>query len=483
MKRILISWVANTNDFLNGHVNHDGPTFNFHEYFYSDYDKHLLLTSEFDDKEHLSKGIQLFSGLKHEFKNHEIELRFLNIPQNEVVNFNHIHSKIYPLLLEFKNCEIDLFVSPGTPTMQVVWYIVHLELNLNTRLLQTKAGNRSSNLKPELSEINIKKTPFAQFHFFAENYLKTDIKKDNIIESEHYFISDNLKPIYNLAKEIAQTSKTTVVIYGETGTGKEHLAEQIHKDSSRKNNLFLPINCASIGSDLLESRLFGYEQGAFTNAIKTTKGYFHEANNGTIFLDEIGDISPMMQIALLRVLQSGEIQKVGSSKIEKVDVRIIVATNKDLYFECCNGNFRWDLFYRLNVAELTLPPLRERGHAEISELISFFTRKYAKYLQGIRKPITFTAKAMQLLYEHPWPGNIRELENLIERCYAYGLEVITPENLPKKIKYNEGGNSLILKDVIKEHVKKVVSGLNGNLAKAKSALGLGSINTVKKYMK
>lgn len=475
MARMLVSWIAFNNDFENNQVNTQGPTFSFHQHFFEGYQKHLLLTAEKETGE-ITKGLLLSSALKKEFPQHEIQLRHLNLPGKDIVNFNRIYAEVFALLHGTED-EVDLFVSPGTPTMQVVWHHAHQKMGLKTRLLQTLRSEHSSTGKPELQEIKMDQAPHAEFLLMQETNLdsKTSI-------NSNYFITDSLKPIYGLAGQIALTDKTTVLIQGETGTGKEHLAHYIHDNSKRKNEPFIAVNCAAISPDLLESRLFGYEKGAFTSALKATSGYFQAANKGTIFLDEIGDINSHMQVALLRILQQGEFQKVGSTATEKVDIRVIAATNKDLYQECKKGNFRWDLYYRLCVAEVTLPPLVQRGTKEIKALLEYFSNRLSKDLQFKNRKVIFTDQSMTLLSQHGWPGNIRELQNFVERCYAYGKQTITPDLLSNGLLKTNEESSIRLEDVVRSHVRKVVNQFNGNLSRSKEVLGLGSINTLKKHL-
>jgi len=218
--------------------------------------------------------------------------------------------------------------------------------------------------------------------------------------------------IMEMIRDVAN-STATVLIEGESGTGKELVARAIHFNSDRSTQPFIPIFCGNLAENLLESELFGHRKGAFTGAIENKKGLFEEADGGTIFLDEIADISPLIQVKLLRVLQEGEFKRVGESQIRKVDVRIVAATNKDLWKEVETGNFREDLYYRLNVIHIQMPPLRERRE-DIPLLAEHFLRKYAtknkKHLKG------FTREALEFLMDYHWPGNIRELENAVERA-------------------------------------------------------------------
>ncbi len=223
--------------------------------------------------------------------------------------------------------------------------------------------------------------------------------------------SPKMLHIFKLVRKVVDTP-TTVLLLGETGTGKELLAKIIHFNSERRDKMFVVQNCGAIPDTLLQSELFGHVKGSFTGAVADKKGLFEMADKGTIFLDEIGDTSPALQLGLLRVLQEGEIKPLGSTRTKKVDVRVIAATNRDLQKEVEEGRFREDLFYRLSVFPIKLPPLRERKE-DIPELVYFFIEKYSrrigKEVKGIRPA------ALQKLIQAPFPGNIRELENEIER--------------------------------------------------------------------
>jgi two-component system, NtrC family, response regulator PilR len=236
--------------------------------------------------------------------------------------------------------------------------------------------------------------------------------------------------VVKMINKIAPTS-TTVLIYGESGTGKELVARAIHDRSPRKEKPFFAINCAAIPDSLMESELFGHEKGSFTGAGSREIGIFEAADGGTVFLDEIGEMNVAMQAKLLRAIQEKEIRRVGGKLNIPVDVRIISATNKDLEQETKRGAFREDLFYRLNVIRITLPPLRERGN-DIVTLANFFLRKYSAScgipLKGIAKP------ALKILLEYSWPGNVRQLESVIERGVLMAeSDHIQPEDLPAEV--------------------------------------------------
>jgi PAS domain S-box-containing protein len=235
-----------------------------------------------------------------------------------------------------------------------------------------------------------------------------------------------MRQLREMIQQVA-TSDATILITGESGTGKELVANKVRESSNRANQPFLKINCNSINDGLLESDLFGHEKGSFTGAVACKKGKFEIVNGGTIFLDEIGDISPRMQSSLLRVLQNGEIVRVGGNESIKIDVRVIAATNVDLAKEVEEKRFRLDLYYRLNIINIKIPPLRERKD-DIVDLVSFFVKHYR---EAFKKDIDFVPQTIiHRLLEHDWPGNVRELENLIQRAVLMAKgNMITEENL------------------------------------------------------
>jgi DNA-binding NtrC family response regulator len=249
--------------------------------------------------------------------------------------------------------------------------------------------------------------------------------------------SERMLRVLDLVTQVAP-SRSTILITGETGTGKELIAKAIHANSPRAEHMFVPVNCGSLPPELLESTLFGHVKGAFTSAIQSRKGYFEIANKGTIFFDEIGTVGPEIQAKLLRVIQEREFMPLGSSDVVKVDVRILAATNVDLRKMVEDGKFREDLYYRLNVINLSLPPLRDRKE-DIPLLIDHFFTKYCreneKFLDAQnRSLLKFAPEAMQILMDHNWPGNVRELENAVERAVVLAAEPVVPlEVLPEQI--------------------------------------------------
>jgi len=241
--------------------------------------------------------------------------------------------------------------------------------------------------------------------------------------------SPKMQEIFSIVQRIAKTT-STVLISGESGTGKELIARAIHYNSGRRGK-FVSINCGALPETLLESELFGHERGAFTGAIREKRGLFHEAERGTIFLDEIGETSTAMQIKLLRVLQDRVVRRVGSTVEAAVDVRVIAATNRDLADSIQKGTFREDLFYRINVIPIALPPLRQRRE-DIPLLVEHFITKFCNNIEIAHKKIS--ADAMRAIEKYHWPGNVRELENVVERMIALEMsDVLTTKSLPEHV--------------------------------------------------
>jgi len=240
-----------------------------------------------------------------------------------------------------------------------------------------------------------------------------------------------MEKILSVCRRVALTD-STVLVSGESGTGKELIARYVHSNSKRAGNPFIAVNCGAIPSELLETEMFGHEKGAFTGAVGTRMGLFQLANGGTIFLDEIAEMGPPLQVKLLRVLQDREIRPVGADRTIKVDVRVIAATNRDLGVEVEKRRFREDLFYRLQVIPITVPPLRER-RSDIPVLVQYFLEKHNALRAG--SPVRITDETMVHLWEYDWPGNVRELENLVERMVVLSEDhVIRVENLPPNIR-------------------------------------------------
>jgi len=332
--------------------------------------------------------------------------------------------------------------------------------------------------------------PFSldEFRMLIERALEMKrLREDNIRlrkDINRYFCFPNIigestamKKVFSLIEKVAATD-STVLILGESGTGKELIATTIHYQSSRKDKPLIKINCAALPETLIESELFGHEKGAFTGAIRRKPGRFELANNGTIFLDEIGDMPLSTQTRLLRVIQEKTFERVGGTETLNVDVRVITATNRNLEEEVKAGRFREDLYYRLNVIPVVIPPLRERRE-DIPALVDF---ALSKCRNRMAKAVRFSKEAMTALLQYDYPGNVRELENIIERGATLAVsDVIEKDDLPSVIfKKPENNGSVSLAEVAagaeKEHIIRTLAIAQGNKTKAAELLGISRKN-------
>lgn len=299
---------------------------------------------------------------------------------------------------------------------------------------------------------------------------------------ELIFAGRAMANVRKLVQDVARTT-ATVLLHGESGTGKELVARMIHLASPRKALPFIPLNCAAIPENLLESELFGHERGAFTGAVQARRGKFELAQGGTIFLDEIGEMPALLQAKLLRVLQERVFERVGGGLQIKADVRVIAASNRDLAGEVAEKRFREDLFYRLNVFPITLPPLRER--ADIIPLLArYFCARFSA-AGGHRRPVGISAEALALLQQHRWQGNVRELQNVIERGVILARGEITLRELPQELLGQiqpADGNEGLLKSQEKETIWKTLQQFKGNRRQSAEALGI-SLRTLQYRIK
>jgi len=327
----------------------------------------------------------------------------------------------------------------------------------------------------------------------SSDYLEMPLTSDILIEAvkrhkkrllthkhgfeENIGVSSSMQEVYGLIEKAA-VSESNVLITGESGTGKELIARSIHRWSPRSEKSFMTINCSAIPDTLLESELFGFEKGAFTGAQYTKKGLLEQADGGTVFFDEIGDVTQLFQTKILRVLQEGEIMRIGGMHSIKVDLRIIAATNRDLKIACQRGAFRIDLFYRLNVINIHLPPLRDRME-DVPLLAKHFILEHsAKRKDILIKGIT--AEALDILMSHTYPGNVRELENIIERAISFAnTSEILPADLPPSLRESPArprNSTLLLKEGLaafeKETITSALLESNGNISRAATSLGI-----------
>ena len=320
-------------------------------------------------------------------------------------------------------------IKAQNPSIPIVMITAHTSTKSAVEAL--KAGAHDYIAKPfDIDELKI---------IVSKAVERKELEDENLhlrtaLEERHTFAniigkSAKMQEIFGIVQRIARAT-STVLISGESGTGKELIARAIHYNSGRRGK-FVGINCGAMPETLLESELFGHERGAFTGAIREKRGLFHEAERGTIFLDEIGETTLSVQIKLLRVLQDRVVRRVGSNVETQVDVRVIAATNRDLSESIRNGNFREDLFYRINVIPIALPPLRQRKE-DIPLLVDHFIAKFSRQLDVPQKRIS--SDAMRLIEKYHWPGNVRELENVVERMIALETsDVLTTKSLPEHV--------------------------------------------------
>jgi DNA-binding NtrC family response regulator len=398
------------------------------------------------------------------------------------------------------DADLVFHLSPGTPAMAAVWILLS-KTRFTAEVIESSKehGVRTASVPFDISA-----------DFIPDIFRKPDITLERLaagLPSEaHEFDdiihrSDIMRRVILKARRIAPRS-IPVLIEGESGTGKELFARAIHKASPRKDKPFIAINCGAIPTELVESELFGHEKGSFTGAINARVGHFEAAHQGTIFLDEIGELPREMQVKLLRVLQEGEIKRIGATTTRKVDVRIIAATNRNLIDEVAIGTFREDLFYRLAVAVIKLPPLCERS-GDISLLIDRFMEQINK--ESSQEPgykhKKLSATARNLLLQHLWPGNIRELQNTLTRAAVLSSDEMLQEDdirealLPIPLKsiqkeqilnqpLTEGFNlPEIIKTVAVHYLERGLSETHGNKTKTAEILGLPSYQTLTNWLK
>jgi two-component system response regulator HydG len=366
-------------------------------------------------------------------------------------------------------------ISPLIPVLIMTAYA-----SVKTAIMALKAGAFDYLTKPlDVEELKILvQKALELYHLREENIALRERLGDRFDFSKIIGRSRKMKEVLDTLSLVAPTD-ATVLILGESGTGKELIANAIHQNSPRASQPFVKVACGALPETLLESELFGHERGAFTGAIARREGRFRVAHRGSIFLDEVGEMSPTTQMKLLRVVQEKEFEPLGSTRTMKVDVRVIAATNKDLEKEVKEGRFREDLFYRLNVVPVSLPPLRERKEDIPALAAHFFTiyrEKNRKALQAI------SGKAMDLLMRYDWPGNIRELENCIERAVIMARgEIIAPADLAANIQVLSNGgeaqglafpSGISLQEVEKALILRTLEDTGGNRTRAAEILGI-----------
>ncbi len=430
------------------------------------YDIAVLLSSSEDIKESVEKGMRM---LKHHGYLERCALFLLNDDKTLLEHYASIDltqqqksmatykigegatglaaKSAEPIVIENIHNNINYLNKMGALHTALISYVA-VPIIQNDGVVGVISANLSKNAPLDFDEIVRMLTILGSISLGALNvHLRFSKEKESIQELKTYYKEEMLSEykfeniigrstvmqhIFSMLETVAP-SNATILVRGETGTGKELIAAAVHNISPRKNGPFIKLNCAAISETLLESELFGHEKGAFTDAKEMRKGRFELADGGTLFLDEIGDITPALQVKLLRILQEQEFERVGGTKTIKTNVRLVAATNRNLEAMVKKGEFREDLFYRLNVIPINLPPLRER-YEDIQLLIDHYLKKY---MREHHKEMHFSKPALELLLEYPWPGNIRELQNTMERivliCPAGELQ---PEMLNHVLPFN-----------------------------------------------
>ena len=453
----------------------------------------INLLSDFDPGE--AKSFMKWLGGKVSAK---IQLHLMKL--SSPTNFGEIYQGAVAVLNQLKatNAEVTYHLSPGTPAMQSVWILL-AKTTHPARLIQSspEAGVEEANIPFDISAEfipQILQQSDRRISEIAQGSPGEDAEFANIV-----YRSAIMKRVIEQAKRVAIRS-IPVLIEGESGTGKELMARAIHRASPRSSRPFITVNCGAIPPELVESEFFGHKKGSFTGAVADRKGHFENANGGTLFLDEIGELSKPTQVKLLRTLQEGEIVPVGTSEPRRIDVRVIAATNRTLINEVSTGNFREDLFYRLAVAIIKLPPLRERA-GDVSLLIDKLLEQVnrANLEIGIKsKKVSVSARTLML--QRRWPGNVRELVNTIQRAVIWsdddsiGMEVMREAILeaPKTASASdimnlpiEDGVQLepLMSRVAQHYLKKALEHTHGNKTRAAELLSLGSYQTLTNWMK
>ncbi|MEM1095200.1 MAG: sigma 54-interacting transcriptional regulator [Bacteroidota bacterium] len=474
MAKILFSWIATNNDFVRDvtppQVRHDGPNASVHKHLW-EYDRHVLLSQK-----KASDGDSRLNLLQHELKQvygHEVEPRLLGI--KDVISVTEIRPKVEELLLEYEGDELHFFTSPGTPAMAIAWYFIHLGAGFDSHLFQLRRALHTDSGKPEKLLETI-----TQSHVPLSLSIREAGTAEPSAHDSDVLLTPSIESVYAQAALVAEAPHATCLILGPSGSGKEHLARTIHRRSSRSEEPFIAVNCSAMGvGPLLESRLFGYASGSFTGGLAEGRaGLFEEANGGTVFLDEIGDATKDFQQMLLRVLQEKEVTRVGSSTPQPIDVRIVAATHRNLRAMCVAEQFRWDLFYRLSVAELHVPALAARSQQETRTMIGhFLTRLQRKYKR--QNALVLSKDVWARLLAYPFPGNIRELENLIESLYIFNTETVDVEQLPAHLTASQK-SIMSLEEATAKHIAAVLRYCGGNRTHAAEALGISRTTLINK---
>lgn len=471
--KILVSLFGHNEDFTgpkeNPIFNPNGFTAMLHEDIYESYqvDHHIILTTvdKSGEKTRILKTMEYQIGeYLREFKSsHRFEIKNSGIDKSELQNFEIIESRIRSFFSSLDPSD-EILVVAGTGPTAYSMALCTLNLAMKDRfglfVLQRREYSSDS-----------KRSTLQRIKPFISPELDNALRKyhTSLELPENIYIDEITKAEYEKAKQYAKAIDMNILILGETGCGKDRMAEFIYKNSPTSKKTYKAINCASLSDEVLYSELFGHKKGSFTGANDDRKGIFEECNGGTLFLDEIGDISPFMQQSLLRAIENKEIRRLGSNEILKnVDVRIIAATNVNLYQKCKEGKFRWDLYYRLSNPEIVLRSYRSRSLDQRKKVLSHYLDILnAKW----DKQLVLNNKALEIIENYPFPGNFREIYNTLNALYPLLVKEITPEHLPERFIDLDLVTDDYYDNVLKSHCLKVYTKNNFDMNRTTKALG------------
>jgi DNA-binding NtrC family response regulator len=473
--RILVSWVAWYTDFIHdpeSSASLNGPNYSLHQSYYTPekHLKHILLSS---GEEGEARSLMLAGKLEKDFPEHTIELIYLNLM--DPLDFQEIKARATYALQPYQKYPLDVLISTGTTPMRMSWLLLKLEKNeFDIHMVQSLDPLLATNSQAHCIDLQLETSDFA--------YRLELIRKQTAEQSPvgNLYQNDAIKAVYQQARQLALHPHASGIIGGESGSGKEKLAQYIHKESARHQHPFIAINCAGIGQDILESRLFGYRKGAFTGAEEDRKGFFEEADGGTLLLDEIGDMPSYVQQALLRVLETKCIQRVGESRERKIDVRILAASHRDLWARCEQGKFRRDLFFRLAEVELQLPSWNSFSYKDREACLHQMNLQHAQ--QSQRRPLKMTPELLVWFSTWTFSGNFREIKQLLSRFYILCQEEeVGLEYLPLRYRHHTQSD-LTLASMRAIHIQKVWAYCDHNISRTARSLGI-AVNTLKKDLR
>jgi len=479
---ILLSWVAKNNDpfSISGGKRIDGPTLQLlaDPLYAGKFDKvFLFYTPDAKNKLNELRAEMSARGLTPALTGVEVAL---SNPTDYAEIYQEIGSHVDDLMKRFPETKHAYFVhvSPGTPQMQTIWFILVKSGRLPATMLQTvRPEDRGSRQSEGVVTVGLDIDRFPRIVRLEEQVQELQ-EQLGIAETfgEMFGRSQKAQQLFKRLRRAAEDGRCTVLLLGESGTGKELAARGIHRLGPRKDAPLLVFDCASVPATMIESELFGHAKGAFTGAVKDRKGLVEEAHKGTLFLDEIGDMPLELQTRLLRVIDAGEFRRVGENKTRKVDVRIVAATARDLTGMVREGKFRKDLFHRLNVFPIELPPLRERRE-DIPVLFDRFLEQFSRD-RALEKP-KIGKNVMELIVQHDWPGNVRELQNLAERVVVEAPEHISADWMAEQLELPNAvspptfdAGTTTLDEIERTVIDKRLKRFGGNKTRAARSLGI-----------